>query len=100
MTTFPFLFVNTENCPPPCTHAFQRTRTIFELSRDVITTTILTKFNEYWTINIHYSHIWKTSTPAGDIVFQRTRTVIELSQDIIKNFADQVLCTLDYTYDF
>ncbi|KAH3882004.1 hypothetical protein DPMN_005933 [Dreissena polymorpha] len=58
---------------PPGGYVFQRTVTIFKLSRDVNSTNVLTKFHEYWTINVHsrvlkmfhVSHIRKTAPPPG-----------------------------------
>ncbi|KAH3878977.1 hypothetical protein DPMN_002878 [Dreissena polymorpha] len=38
---------------PPGGYVFQRTVTIFKLSRDVNSTNVLTKLHEYWTINVH-----------------------------------------------
>ncbi|KAH3874810.1 hypothetical protein DPMN_038063 [Dreissena polymorpha] len=37
---------------PPGGHVFQPTGTIFELIKDIISTNLLTKKNEHWTINV------------------------------------------------
>ncbi|KAH3704419.1 hypothetical protein DPMN_079475 [Dreissena polymorpha] len=78
--------------PPPNSHVFQQTRTIFKLIRDM--------FHEDWTINMT-SRVLKRKTAtttgghffhsAGTIfelvllnVFQPTGTIFELVQDIIR----------------
>ncbi|KAH3841755.1 hypothetical protein DPMN_115234 [Dreissena polymorpha] len=76
--------------PPPGSHVFQQTRTIFKLIRDM--------FHEDWTINENCHDHWrpcfsfnwnhfrtrKTATPPGSHVFQPTGTIFELVQDIIR----------------
>ncbi|KAH3809704.1 hypothetical protein DPMN_138080 [Dreissena polymorpha] len=56
-----------KNATPPSGHVFQRTGTILELSRDIITTHVITTFHEDWTTH-------KTS---------RVLTSFKLDQNII-----------------
>jgi len=80
-----------KTAPPPGSHVFQQTRTIFKLIRDIVRTNVLTKFHEDWTINVtsrvltrfYYSHIRKTAPPLGGHVFHPTETIFELVQDFI-----------------
>ncbi|KAH3837410.1 hypothetical protein DPMN_110799 [Dreissena polymorpha] len=41
-----------KNAPPPESHVFQTTRTIYELVQDIIGINLLTKFHEDRTINV------------------------------------------------
>ncbi|KAH3864341.1 hypothetical protein DPMN_027358 [Dreissena polymorpha] len=41
-----------KTAPPPVSHVFQRTGTIFKFSRAIIRTNLRTKFHEDWTINV------------------------------------------------
>ncbi|KAH3750781.1 hypothetical protein DPMN_185312 [Dreissena polymorpha] len=58
-----------KTAPPPVSHVFQWTGTIFKFSRAIIRTNLRTKFHKDWTINVisrvltrfYYSHIRKTS---------------------------------------
>ncbi|KAH3868242.1 hypothetical protein DPMN_031383 [Dreissena polymorpha] len=86
-------------CPAPGGHIFQATGTIFELVQDIIgtnlltmihddrarimasRTNLLTKFNEYWTINVA-SRV-KNTPPTVCHVFKATETIFKLIQDII-----------------
>ncbi|KAH3702262.1 hypothetical protein DPMN_077273 [Dreissena polymorpha] len=94
-----------KTAPPPCSHVFQQTRTIFKLIQDIVRKNVLTKFHEDWTINVtsrvltrfyytlkpyKFHDDWtknvtsrETATPPGSHVFQPTRTIFELVQDII-----------------
>ncbi|KAH3715406.1 hypothetical protein DPMN_058115 [Dreissena polymorpha] len=55
-----------KNTTPPCGHVFKRTSTIFDLSPNIISTNILTKFHRHWTTNVTSSVITrKTSPPPG-----------------------------------
>ncbi|KAH3885510.1 hypothetical protein DPMN_009504 [Dreissena polymorpha] len=45
-------FTSRETAPPPGSHVFQRTRTIFKLIQDIVRKKILTKFNEDCAINV------------------------------------------------
>ncbi|KAH3838791.1 hypothetical protein DPMN_112206 [Dreissena polymorpha] len=79
-----------KNATPPCGHVFKRTSTIFDLSPDIISTNILTKFQRHWTTNVtssvitrfYYSHVRKTGPPPGSHVFQQTRTIFKLIRDM------------------
>ncbi|KAH3823101.1 hypothetical protein DPMN_124899 [Dreissena polymorpha] len=62
---------------------FKRTSTIFDLSPDIISTNILTKFYRHWTTNVTSSIITrKTGPPPGSHVFQQTRTIFKLIRDM------------------
>ncbi|KAH3749097.1 hypothetical protein DPMN_183588 [Dreissena polymorpha] len=84
--------LTTKTAPPPGCHVFQRTRTIFKLSLDIIRTIVLNKFHEHWTINMtprvlkrfYYSYIIKNATPPGSHIFQRTGTILKLKIAIIR----------------
>ncbi|KAH3837571.1 hypothetical protein DPMN_110965 [Dreissena polymorpha] len=72
-----------KNATPPCGHVFKRTSTIFDLSPDIISTNILTKFHRHWTTNVTSSIITrKTGPPPGSHVFQQTRTIFKLIRDM------------------
>ncbi|KAH3721368.1 hypothetical protein DPMN_064291 [Dreissena polymorpha] len=72
-----------KNATPPCGHVFKRTSTIFDLSPDIISTNILTKFHRHWTTNVTSSVITrKTGPPPGSHVFQQTRTIFKLIRDM------------------
>ncbi|KAH3828231.1 hypothetical protein DPMN_130184 [Dreissena polymorpha] len=72
-----------KNATPPCGHVFKRTSTIFDLSQDIISTHILTKFHRHWTTNVTSSVITrKTGPPPGSHVFQQTRTIFKLIRDM------------------
>ncbi|KAH3881575.1 hypothetical protein DPMN_005501 [Dreissena polymorpha] len=102
-----------KTAPPPGSHVFQQTRTIFKLIQDIVRKNVLTKVltRFYYTpkpykVNCHApwrpyiigTHVltkfhedWtknvtfrETATPPGSHVFQPTRTIFELVQDIIK----------------
>ncbi|KAH3729479.1 hypothetical protein DPMN_055451 [Dreissena polymorpha] len=102
-----------KKCPAPGIHAFQQTRTIFELIQDIITENVLTKFNKDWNINVtfkvlttfYYSNIIINASPTSGnchedqtinvasrvrnaptswwLCFHPTRTICELVQDVI-----------------
>ncbi|KAH3707198.1 hypothetical protein DPMN_066595 [Dreissena polymorpha] len=59
--------------PIRCGHVFQQTRTIFEISQDIISINGLTKFHEEWTI--HVTLRVKYDPPPGGHVFQPTGTI-------------------------
>ncbi|KAH3787068.1 hypothetical protein DPMN_165187 [Dreissena polymorpha] len=72
-----------KNATPPCGHVLKRTSTIFDLSPDIISTNILTKFHRHWTTNVTSSVITrKTGPPPGSHVFQQTRTIFKLIRDM------------------
>ncbi|KAH3852958.1 hypothetical protein DPMN_095479 [Dreissena polymorpha] len=55
-----------KTAPPPVSHVFQRTGTIFKFSRAIIRTNLRTKFNDDWTINVISRVLTrKTSQPPG-----------------------------------
>ncbi|KAH3707341.1 hypothetical protein DPMN_066743 [Dreissena polymorpha] len=60
------------------------TLTIFELSRAIIRTNVLTKFHEDWSINVNYQ-VLRRKLPPGGHVFQRTRAIFK-HRDIIKTY--------------
>ncbi|KAH3728759.1 hypothetical protein DPMN_054720 [Dreissena polymorpha] len=41
-----------KTAPPPGSHVFRQTRTIFKLIQDIVRKNVLTKFHEDWTINV------------------------------------------------
>ncbi|KAH3696288.1 hypothetical protein DPMN_083753 [Dreissena polymorpha] len=41
-----------KTAPPPGSHVFQQTRTIFKLIQDIVRKNVLTKFHEDWIINV------------------------------------------------
>ncbi|KAH3891392.1 hypothetical protein DPMN_015491 [Dreissena polymorpha] len=79
--------------PPPGSHVFQRTGTIFKLNSCIYETNVLTIFHENWAKNatsrvftcFHYMHIAKTAPPLGGHVFSPIWTIFELVRDINKN---------------
>ncbi|KAH3840832.1 hypothetical protein DPMN_114288 [Dreissena polymorpha] len=72
-----------EKCHAPCGHVFKRTSTISDLSPDIISTNILTKFHRHWTTNVTSSVITrKTGPPPGSHVFQQTRTIFKFIRDM------------------
>ncbi|KAH3854628.1 hypothetical protein DPMN_097173 [Dreissena polymorpha] len=72
-----------KNATPPCGHVFKRTSTIFDLSPDIISTNILTKFHRHCTTNVTSSVITrKTGPPPGSHVFQQTKTIFKLIRDM------------------
>ncbi|KAH3872937.1 hypothetical protein DPMN_036160, partial [Dreissena polymorpha] len=93
--------------PPPGGHVFQRTITIFELTRAIVRTNVLIKFHNDWIINVtsrvknatppcgHFHEHWttnvtsrvltrKTAPPPGGHVFNPTGTIFELVQNFIE----------------
>ncbi|KAH3795177.1 hypothetical protein DPMN_148725 [Dreissena polymorpha] len=52
-----------KNATHPCGHVFKRTSTIFDLSPDIISTNILTKFHRHWTTNVTSSVITRKTGP-------------------------------------
>ncbi|KAH3797587.1 hypothetical protein DPMN_151170 [Dreissena polymorpha] len=89
--------ITRKTAPPPGSHVFQQTRTIFKLIQYIfhedwtinVTSRVLTrfyytlkpyKFREDWTKNVTSR---ETATPPGSHVFQPTRTIFELVQDIV-----------------
>ncbi|KAH3807434.1 hypothetical protein DPMN_135775 [Dreissena polymorpha] len=70
-----------KNAPPLGNHVFQTNVTIFELIQDIITTNLLTKLHEDWTITVA-SRV-KNAPPLGSHVFQESVTIFKLIQDII-----------------
>ncbi|KAH3795513.1 hypothetical protein DPMN_149068 [Dreissena polymorpha] len=64
-----------KNAPPSVGHVFKATETIFELTRDIIGTHLLTKFHEDRKINE------KCNAPGGH-VFQATGIILKIVQDI------------------
>ncbi|KAH3706469.1 hypothetical protein DPMN_065855 [Dreissena polymorpha] len=103
--------VSTRQLPPhpPGGHVFQRTITIFKLTRAIVRTNVLIKFHKDWIINVtsrvlirknasppggHFHEHWttnvtsrvltrKTAPPHGGHVFHSTGTIFELVQDIM-----------------
>ncbi|KAH3768761.1 hypothetical protein DPMN_169978 [Dreissena polymorpha] len=92
-----------KNVTPPCGNVFQRTSTIFDLSRDIMSTNILTKFHRHWTTNVTSIVITrKTGPPPGSHVFQQTRTIFKLIRDMFHkdwtiNVTSRVLKGFYYT---
>ncbi|KAH3873375.1 hypothetical protein DPMN_036609 [Dreissena polymorpha] len=80
---------NKKTAPPPGSHVFPPIWTIFELSRHIKKTHVLTKFHKDWTKNVtsrvftcfHYIHIKKTGPPPGGHVFSPIWTIFELFHD-------------------
>ncbi|KAH3785138.1 hypothetical protein DPMN_163223 [Dreissena polymorpha] len=95
--------VGRKNATPPCGHVFKRTSTIFDLSTDIISTNILTKFHRHWTTNVTSIVITrKTGPPPGSNVFQQTRTIFKLIRDMFHedwtiNVTSRVLKRFYYT---
>ncbi|KAH3701482.1 hypothetical protein DPMN_076471 [Dreissena polymorpha] len=81
-----------KNAPPPGSHVFYPTGTIFKLVQDIIRMNLLTKFHEDRTINVasrvltrfYHIHIRKNAPPLGSHVFQANIIIFEFIQDIIE----------------
>ncbi|KAH3841392.1 hypothetical protein DPMN_114852 [Dreissena polymorpha] len=66
-----------KTAPPPGSHFFQLTGTIFELNSHIKETNVLTKLHKNWANNVtsrvftcfHYIHIEKNAPPTGGHVF-------------------------------
>ncbi|KAH3881781.1 hypothetical protein DPMN_005708 [Dreissena polymorpha] len=74
-------------CMPPDGHVFQRTLTIFELSRAIIKTNVLTKFHKDWTIHRTSRALTRTNvltTSPVIHIFQPTGTIFQVVQDITR----------------
>ncbi|KAH3775419.1 hypothetical protein DPMN_176821 [Dreissena polymorpha] len=67
-----------KNAPPPGSHVFQPTQTIFILVKDITRTNLLTKFYEDRKINM------ASRVLASGHVFQPTGTIFKFIQDIIR----------------
>ncbi|KAH3813018.1 hypothetical protein DPMN_141466 [Dreissena polymorpha] len=87
-----FHYIHIEKYAPPTGgHVFSPIWTIFELVRHINNTNVLINFHGDWakivTIRVLtrflYSHIWKTSPPAGGHALNVTSTVFKLDRDFI-----------------
>ncbi|KAH3854387.1 hypothetical protein DPMN_096928 [Dreissena polymorpha] len=59
-------------------HVFERTVTIFELSRAIIRTNLRTKFHEDWTINVTSRVLTRKTAPSpGGHIFQQTEPIFK-----------------------
>ncbi|KAH3836537.1 hypothetical protein DPMN_109909 [Dreissena polymorpha] len=90
-----------KTAPPPGRHVFPPIWTIFELSRHIQKTHVLTKFYEDWTKNVtrvftcfHYIHIEKTAPPPGiHVFFHRSGPFLNSSEISIKPMASSRVFT-------
>ena len=82
LTRFYFSHIR-KNATSPGGHVFKWIAIIFELSPDIISTNILTKFHKHWTKNVtysvltrfYYSHKGKLSRPPAAMFFNRPEPI-------------------------
>ncbi|KAH3720627.1 hypothetical protein DPMN_063529 [Dreissena polymorpha] len=87
-----------KNAPPTGGHVFSPIWFIFELVRDINKTNVLSNFHDDWA-KIVTSRVFtrKTAPPTGDHVFQGTGTTFELNQHINKK---NILTNFELDRDF
>ncbi|KAH3800625.1 hypothetical protein DPMN_154263 [Dreissena polymorpha] len=73
------------NAPPPGSHVFRTTVTIFKLVQDIMETHLLTTCHNDRTINVAFRVLIRKNAPSPcSHVFQANVTTFKLIQDIIK----------------